>query len=241
MDSSLALAFVIGLLSTVHCVGMCGGVMGALSFALPVEVRGAPLPMARFLLAYNSGRLFSYALAGGVAGGLGMTLVHTSGTLHVPDLLRTIAALLMLAVGLHLAGWLPAVARLERLGTPLWRRLEPAARRLVPVRSLWQAVLYGAVWGWLPCGLVYVMLGMAASRVGVLEGAAYMTAFGLGTLPTLLATGLFAGRLVHLRRTPLVQRGAGLVVAAMGLVSLIYPFVGDFWTTTPAAAGGVVP
>ncbi len=232
MDSSLALAFVVGLLSTVHCLGMCGGVMGALSFALPAEVRGAPLPMARFLLAYNGGRVMSYALAGAVAGGLGMTLVHTSGTLHVPDLLRTVAGLLMLAIGLHLAGWLPAVARLEHLGAPLWRRLEPVARRLLPVRNHWQAVL--------PCGLVYAMLGMAASRADVLEGAAYMAAFGLGTLPTLLATGLFAGRLSRFRRTPLVRRGAGLAVAAIGLLSLIYPFVGDFWTT-PAEGGGTVP
>jgi hypothetical protein len=219
---------------------MCGGVMGALSLALRTEVRGAPVAMARYLLAYNGGRVLSYALAGGVAGGLGMTLVHTSGVLHVPDVLRIVASLLMLAIGLHLAGWLPAVARLERLGAPLWRRLEPVARRLVPVRSVWQAVLYGAVWGWLPCGLVYVMLGMAASRVGVVEGAAYMAAFGLGTLPTLMATGLFAGRLYQLRRTPLVQRSAGLLVAAIGLMSLIYPFLGDFWTT-PAEAGGAVP
>jgi hypothetical protein len=240
LDSNLALAFVIGLLSTVHCVGMCGGVMGALSFALPGEVRGAPLPMARFLLAYNGGRVLSYAVAGAVAGGLGMTLVHTSGTLHVPGVLRTFAGLLMLAVGLHLAGWLPAVARLERLGGPIWRRLEPVARRLVPVRSPFQAVLYGAVWGWLPCGLVYVMLGMAASRAGVLEGAAYMAAFGLGTVPTLATTGLFAGRLSHLRRTPLVQRGAGLAVALIGLVSLLYPFVSDFWTI-PGEGGGTVP
>ena len=214
--------------------------MGALSLALRTEVRGAPVAMARYLLAYNGGRVLSYALAGGVAGGLGMTLVHTSGVLHVPDVLRIVASLLMLAIGLHLAGWLPAVARLERLGAPLWRRLEPVARRLVPVRSVWQAVLYGAVWGWLPCGLVYVMLGMAASRVGVVEGAASMAAFGLGTLPTLMATGLFAGRLYQLRRTPLVQRSAGLLVAAIGLMSLIYPFLGDFWTT-PAEAGGAVP
>jgi len=212
--------------------------MGALSFALPESARARTARMLGFLAAYNLGRVFSYALAGAVAGGLGLTLVQGTGSWEVGRVLRALAALLLVLVGLHLAGWLPAVGRLEQLGVPLWRRLEPVARRLVPVRTPARAVLYGAVWGWLPCGLVYVMLGVAAGQASVAGGALTMVAFGLGTLPTLLATGLLAGRLHHLRRSPVAQRVGGIAVAAVGLATLIYPYLEGFWSAAAADAGG---
>jgi len=234
VDTIFLVAFAVGLLSAAHCLGMCGGIMGALSFALPEETRAQAPRLLGFLAAYNLGRIASYAAAGAVAGGLGLTLVEGSGSAEVGLLLRGLAALLMVLAGLHLAGWLPAAGRIERLGAPLWRRLEPLARRLVPVRTPWRAALYGAVWGWLPCGLVYAMLGVAAGEAKVAAGALVMTAFGLGTLPVLLATGLFASRLYRLRRSPLLQRGAGLAVAAMGVVTLIYPYF-DGFSAAPGA------
>lgn len=237
MDISLPVAFVVGLLSTIHCVGMCGGVMGALSFAVPEVARDRPARLAAFLLAYNVGRVASYTVAGALAGGLGLTVVRSTGSVEIANALRAVAGLLMLLAGLHLAGWLPAIARLERLGGPLWRRLEPHARRLVPVRTPLRAVLYGAVWGWLPCGLVYTMLGVAAGQAGIVAGAATMAAFGLGTLPTLVATGLFAGRLYHLGRRPLLQRIGGATVALLGLATLIYVLYGDSLTESRVATG----
>jgi len=234
LDTILLVAFAVGLLSAAHCLGMCGGIMGALSFALPEETRAQAPRLLGFLAAYNLGRIASYAGAGAVAGGLGLTLVEGSGSAEVGLLLRGAAALLMVLAGLHLAGWLPAAGQVERLGAPLWHRLEPLARRLVPVRTPWRAALYGAVWGWLPCGLVYAMLGVAAGEANVAGGALVMTAFGLGTLPVLLATGLFASRLYRLRRSPLLQRGAGLAVAAMGVVTLIYPYF-DGFSAAPGA------
>jgi hypothetical protein len=237
VDISLPVAFVVGLLSTVHCVGMCGGVMGALSFALPPATRDRPAQLAGFLLAYNVGRILSYALAGALAGGLGLTVVQSSGSVGAANALRAAAGVLMVLAGFHLAGWLPAVARLERLGAPLWRLLEPYARRLVPVHTPSRAVLYGAVWGWLPCGLVYAMLGVAAGQAGIAAGAATMAAFGLGTLPTLVATGLFAGRLHRLGRGPLLQRIGGAAVALVGLATLVYVLYGNVPAGSPVATG----
>jgi len=229
LDSMILVAFVVGLLSALHCLGMCGGVMGALSVALPESTRAQPARLVGFLAAYNLGRVLSYTVAGALAGSLGLTLVRGSGSVEVGLVLRAAAALLMVLAGLNLAGWLPAVGRLEQLGAPLWRRLEPMARRLVPVRTPWRAVLYGAVWGWLPCGLVYTMLGVAAGQATVAGGAGTMAAFGAGTLPTLLATGLFASRVYRLRRQPLLQRIGGLAVAGVGCATLIYLVFGDFW------------
>jgi hypothetical protein len=223
----ILVGFAVGLLSTLHCIGMCGGIMGALSVALPQGTRTQPARLVGFLAAYNLGRVLSYTVAGALAGSLGRTLVSGSGSVEVGLILRLVAALLMILAGLNLAGWLPVVGRVERLGAPLWRRLEPVARRLVPVQSATRAVLYGAIWGWLPCGLVYTMLGVAAGQATVAGGAVTMAAFGLGTLPTLLATGLFAGRLYGLGRRPLLQRIGGLAVAGVGLATLTYILVGD--------------
>ena len=224
----MLVAFAVGLLSALHCIGMCGGIMGALSVALPESTRAQPARLIGFLAAYNLGRVLSYGVAGALAGGLGLTVVSGTGSGEVGRALRLAAALLMVLAGLNLAGWLPAMGRLERLGTPLWRRLEPLAHRLVPVRTPGRAALYGAVWGWLPCGLVYAMLGVAAGQATVAGGAGVMAAFGAGTLPTLLLTGLFAGRLYRLRRRPLLQRVGGLAVAGVGLATLIYIIIGDF-------------
>jgi hypothetical protein len=224
----ILVAFAVGLLSALHCIGMCGGIMGALSVALPESTRAQPARLIGFLAAYNLGRVLSYGVAGALAGGLGLTVVSGTGSGEVGRALRLAAALLMILAGLNLAGWLPAVGRLERLGTPLWRRLEPLAHRLVPVRTPGRAALYGAVWGWLPCGLVYAMLGVAAGQATVAGGAGVMAAFGAGTLPTLLLAGLFAGRVYRLRRRPLLQRAGGLAVAGVGLATLIYIIAGDF-------------
>jgi hypothetical protein len=228
----ILVAFAVGLLSALHCVGMCGGIMGALSVALPESTRAQPVRLFGFLAAYNLGRVLSYTAAGALAGSLGLTLVSGSGSVEVGLVLRVAAALLMVLAGLNLAGWLPAMGRLERLGAPLWRQLEPLTRRLVPVRTPGRAALYGAVWGWLPCGLVYTMLGVAAGQATVAGGAGTMAAFGLGTLPALLVTGLFAGRLYGVPRRPLLQRLGGLAVAAVGIATLVYIIIGDF---------GVVP
>jgi hypothetical protein len=224
----MLVAFAVGLLSALHCIGMCGGIMGALSVALPESTRAQPARLIGFLAAYNLGRVLSYGVAGALAGGLGLTVVSGTGSGEVGRALRLAAALLMVLAGLNLAGWLPAMGRLERLGTPLWRRLEPLAHRLVPVRTPGRAALYGAVWGWLPCGLVYAMLGVAAGQATVAGGAGVMAAFGAGTLPTVLLAGLFAGRVYRLRRRPLLQRVGGLAVAGIGLATLIYIIAGDF-------------
>lgn len=224
----ILVSFAVGLLSALHCIGMCGGIMGALSVALPESTRAQPARLIGFLAAYNLGRVLSYGVAGALAGGLGLTVVSGTGSGEVGRALRLAAALLMILAGLNLAGWLPAVGRLERLGTPLWRRLEPLAHRLVPVRTPGRAALYGAVWGWLPCGLVYAMLGVAAGQATVAGGAGVMAAFGAGTLPTVLLAGLFAGRVYRLRRRPLLQRVGGLAVAGVGLATLIYIIAGDF-------------
>ena len=126
----------------------------------------------------------------------------------------------MILLGLYLAGWWSGLARVERAGGLLWKRIEPLGRRLLPVRSPWQALLLGMVWGWLPCGLVYSVLIWSLSAGGMLQGALLMGAFGLGTLPNLLLMGAAAGWLAGTLRQPLVRRIAGTLVILLGLAML---------------------
>lgn len=222
MSTSYLVAFVVGLLSALHCIGMCGGIVGALSFSLPESMRRDWPRLALFLFAYNTGRVSSYALAGALFGSLGGALVEAGGRAWLYDGLRWLAAVVVVGIGLYIAGWFPRFTRIERIGEPVWRRLEPIGRRLLPVTTFPRAVLYGAVWGWLPCGLVYTMLISTPAQEGPVGGAVYMGLFGLGSLPVMVATGLFAGRLYRFTGDRRLQIASGLLVVALGLFTLLF-------------------
>jgi len=223
MDLALTLALAVGLLSSLHCLGMCGGIIGALSYGLPLGVRQRSGSLASYLLLYNLGRILSYAAAGALMGLLGGRLFEFLGGDAARHGLQWAAGLVVVAIGLNLAGWWPPLARIERLGAPLWQRLEPWAHRLLPVHSPAQALFYGMIWGWLPCGLVYTMLLSSVTRSGALAGALYMTAFGLGTLPVTLATGALAARLHRAARFPYLKQAVGGMIVMFGLITLWYP------------------
>ncbi|WPC06958.1 sulfite exporter TauE/SafE family protein [Pseudomonas benzenivorans] len=209
-------ALILGLLGGGHCLGMCGGLMGALTLAIPAEYRARRL---RLLLGYNLGRILSYALAGLLLGLAGWALASSPAALG----LRVLAALLLIAMGLYLAGWWSGLTRIEALGGGLWRHIQPLTRRFMPVTDLPKALVLGALWGWLPCGLVYSTLLWAASQGDALDSAALMLAFGLGTLPVLLASGLAAERLTALLRRRGVRTAGGLLVILFGLWTLPGP------------------
>lgn len=221
--TALLLAFTVGLLSTVHCVSMCGGIMGALAFGLPPERRARLATLVPFLFAYNLGRVGSYVLIGALIGGFGGMLLG-NGTAHA--VLRWFAGLMMVAIGLYLAGWFPRFVSIERLGVPVWRRLQPLGRWLLPVQTWHRALLYGAVWGWLPCGLVYSMALSSAGQFGALNGGLYMGAFGLGTVLPVVTAGAFAGRAGQLRGSPRLNQLGGLIIICLGLLTLLFPGIG---------------
>jgi len=209
-------AFLIGLLGGVHCVGMCGGIVGAISLGMPP---GAA-PRWGLHLAYNFGRIGSYTLAGAIAGGLG---VFFSGLLPVQQgqqFLLLLSGVFMILLGLYLAGWWRLLRHLEQAGGHLWRRIEPLGRGLLPVRGVGQALALGSLWGWLPCGLVYSVLIWAVSAGSAAEGALLMLAFGLGTLPNLLAMGAVAAQLQRFVRHAWVRRVAGSLVMLFGVIQL---------------------
>ncbi|MET0266902.1 MAG: sulfite exporter TauE/SafE family protein [Duganella sp.] len=238
--------FLVGLAGSVHCVGMCGGIVGALSAnmaaAAPAQVRAViPIataaslaaPMLPRVLAYNTGRIASYMLAGAMAGGLAGGAQGLAGLVGIQLGFYWLANLMLVALGLYLMNAWRGLAWLEQGGRVLWQRAQPALaplmKTLMPARHAHQAMALGALWGWLPCGMVYSVLLTAMLSGDAWDGAAVMLAFGLGTLPMLIGLGLLGARLTHAMRRPVLRSACGLMVLAFGVLGLM------------RAAGGFMP
>jgi len=197
-------AFILGLVGSLHCAGMCG----PLALALPTtgtSVRS--LVVGR--VAYNAGRIVTYCVLGLIFGLVGRSLVLAGIQRWV-----SIALGLLLLVGLfssrRLALWRPVTHLVERLkfGMSFFLRR----------RSTASLAVLGLLNGLLPCGLVYVAGAGATAMNGMLAGAQYMAAFGIGTVPLMLAIGL-SGRLMPL---PLrVQLRKAIPVSVFLLATLL--------------------
>lgn len=220
-------ALLAGALGGVHCLGMCGGVLGALAYGLPAPVRADARAVLPYVLAYNLGRISTYVLLGGLIGGLGALAGDAIAAYGGWSWLRAAAGLIMIAMGLYLAGWWFGLLAVERLGAGLWARLEPLRRRVMPVSGPRHAYLFGLVWGLLPCGLVYTMLIWALAAGGPLQGAGFLAAFGLGTLPLLTLLGLGAARGTGRSSGPWTRRLAGALVMLFGAWTLVSAFLHD--------------
>ena len=223
----MLVAFIVGLLSTIHCIGMCGGLVGAMTMSLTPEIRAKPTSLAIYTFAYNAGRILSYTLAGFLVGLLGQVFKELLMPENGIGVLRLIASLMIIAMGFYIAGWFPQFSSIEKIGTPVWRYLQPLGHKLLPVKNPWQAFLFGTVWGWLPCGLVYYMLLMSPASDGAMSSALFMLSFGLGTLLPLMATGFLTGKLTQLRNSHKIRHISGLLLIIMGIISLFLAVVPD--------------
>lgn len=218
MEITFISAFFVGLFSTVHCIGMCGGIIGALTFSLPQHIRENRWHLIPYVSAYNIGRITSYTLAGALVGGLGDNLAAFS-PVYGHLVLQLFASILMIGIGLYLAGWFPAFVKIEHIGRPIWRKLEPISQKLIPVKSPLHAYLFGLVWGWLPCGLVYTALLWSVTAGSAVDGALLMLAFGAGTLPAVMIAGILTGWFTRLLRTPYIRPIIGLIIIIAALVT----------------------
>jgi sulfite exporter TauE/SafE len=223
----LVSAMLLGLLGSGHCVAMCGGVVAMSCTAIPLGKRARVAAQLPMIAGYNAGRILSYAAAGAAAGALGTSLQSLGVVEQVGLALRLAAALAMLCVGAYLAGFTRALRWAERAGAPVWQRIAPLARRLVPVRSPAAALALGMLWGWMPCGLVYAALAIAVTSGSWIGGAATMAAFGAGTLPMLLAMGSASGLATRFAQSRRVRVAARVIVVAFGVLQLGH--VGRAW------------
>ena len=212
-------AFIMGLLGSTHCAGMCGGVVSALTIGIEPTQRTQKI--SAYLLSYNSGRILSYMVAGAAIAAIGSLLSGMAGGMVIRQAFILLSATLMILLGLYLSGWWPsAILKIEQAGAVIWRRIEPLAKQWVPIRSISQALVAGLLWGWLPCGLVYTALLWSMSAESITQGALIMGSFGLGTLPALFGLGLLSGKLATYLQQNWVRRSAGIMVGTFGLYQL---------------------
>ena len=212
----LGAAFVTGLLGSAHCFGMCGGLSGL--FAVNASVASLR-PQFTMAFTYNLGRVLSYAFLGAVVALVGQAFVDSIPRLAAP--VRLASGLLIVIVGLQVAFDWRFLAPVEKAGAKIWNRIAPAARSLLPVTSHPKALGLGLLWGWLPCGLVYSVLLIAATTANPVEGGIVMIAFGVGTMPAMIATGISASKLSQFMSRKRV--GAGLLIVLLGLLTLAMP------------------
>ncbi len=212
---SLGAALVAGIAGSGHCLGMCGGIAGALAMRDSARA-GAPSRWT-LALAYNLARISSYAVAGALAGLLGSTLLRTADVAPLSIAFRVLAGLIMIAAaGRLLFGW-RLLDPLEAAGAGLWRRLLPRPSGASRRGGITGAIGLGLAWGWLPCGLTYSMLLLAATTASVLTGALVMAAFGLGTLPAMVgATVAFERAAKVLANRATLRNVAGSLLLLFG-------------------------
>lgn len=211
-DSFYLVAFSIGVLSSLHCLGMCGGIIGALSIGLSGENRSQPVRV----FAYNLGRISSYAMAGVIVGSMGYIFqIHDSGF----RVLQILAAIILVLIGLQLGGWWSKFTFIEKIGLRLWHIIQPVGRYFLPVDNVVKAYLIGTIWGWLPCGMVYSVLLLSATTSDPVRGGLMMLAFGVGTLPAMVGAG-YAGVVSRLKLVSTQLRKAfAIAIIIFGCVS----------------------
>ena len=206
----LVLAFAGGVAGSLHCLGMCGGLVALLAGGRRSR-----------LVLYNLARVNTYAAFGAVAGALGSAVV-VWGPLDVAARgLAVVGGLAVVAVGIEWLGLIPP--RGQWLVVRLQQRIAAHARALLEARSPWTPVAFGTANAFLPCHLIYAFVVMAAATGSVGHGALTMLAFGLGTVPAMTLAGSTRA-LFRTRATATVARAAGVLVVLVGVVTIARAF-----------------
>lgn len=233
--TSYLVSFLMGLFSSMHCIGMCGSIIGTLTLSLSQDIRNKKTLLLPFVFNYNFGRIVSYTLAGALAGVIESVVSSVPmGEIDGYRILQLFSAAVMASAGLYIAGWFPRFAYIEKAGTRFWKLIEPYGRKLIPVKNLTQAFLFGMVWGWLPCGLVYAALALAATAGNIGNSALTMLFFGLGTLPAVMGVGIMTGILTRLSRMQRFKQAVGLFMIVLALFSAL-PWLNPMAFTTHSA------
>lgn len=223
-------ALLIGLWSTGHCLAMCGGLAMAAGQANRRQCNASTSQRGMVLAGWQLGRVLSYTVMGLMAGAFGAFFLTQAPVVLIRQTAFVMANLMLIALGLHVAQLWSGITQLERIGQIIWRWVQPLATATLvprtpghprPIQETLRALRAGAIWGWLPCGLVYSMLVTASVSGSAINGALWMLAFGLGTMPALWMTSMASHRFTDQFRKSVVRTTAGLLIVAFGLWGLL--------------------
>ena len=230
MEIDYISAFIIGILSAGHCLGMCGGITSMLTSAInPNNLLNNPssalsnkqkyIPSKLLLvICYNIGRIGSYALLGAIVGFTGSIAAKNIGFPLAG--MRIVAGIFLVLLGLYLGQWLMVLSKVEALGKKLWQVISPLSKKVIPVNSPSKALGLGLIWGWLPCGLVYSTLTWALASGDATTGALIMASFGLGTLPALLTMSFGVLSLKKVLKNNILRKLMAINIILYGFYSI---------------------
>ena len=212
----ITMAFVTGLLGSGHCIGMCGGLVAALSISGAGKQGGV-----LFHLFYNTGRITTYAAVGWLVGWLGSAFAYANTLAGVTRGLLLGSDLFVIVLGLGSAGLFSRLKfNFMQLDFPgPVQKITILVNRLKKLPPVLASLPLGLIMGFLPCGFLYAMVIAAGQSAAPVKGALIMLAFGLGTVPALLLFGSAAHWLTTGKKA-LMLRWAGIMVALMGTYNL---------------------
>ncbi|MCW8092370.1 sulfite exporter TauE/SafE family protein [Alteromonas sp. ASW11-130] len=214
-ELSLTSAFLIGLAGGVHCLGMCGGIVGAFRMLSPSNEN-----IGWYSLSYNVGRISSYTIAGIIAGTMSSLSVAVMPGSKL--ILFILSAFMLIAMACYLGQWWNGLVAIEKVGSRIWTIVQPWSKRFLPFKTPLHALPYGFIWGWLPCGLVYSTLTWALASGSAVSGGLIMLFFGLGTLPTMFAAAIGIEWLMKGLRHPILKQVIAISLACFGLFQLYF-------------------
>lgn len=244
--ADLTAIFLMGLLGSGHCLAMCSGIASTLSLTTPATSAQSQAftqtattgdlftsknftfahqktritQFIRPLFLFNLGRILSYAIIGGLMGGFIATLTEFSDISRHFGILRFIAGIMMLLVALHIGQFWNGLTQIENAGRFIWQYLSPIAAKFMPLQQNSHALPLGFIWGWLPCGMVYSALTMAAVSGNSLHSSLSMLAFGIGTLPSMLLVGTLAQQIRTKLNKLIVRRFFALIICTYATFSI---------------------
>ena len=215
---ALGAALLAGLVGSVHCVAMCGGIATGLGVSAR---RGGAFDAALV----NLGRVAGYTLAGLIVGGVGGGLLAAARIEGLAIAARMLVGVVLVLAALRLLLPPGRLSFMARPGQALWRRLQPLQRALLPADTRPKRFALGMLWGWLPCGLSTTMLAAAWLQSSALHGGLTMLAFGLGTLPLMIPLTWSGARAARWLDRPGLRLAMGLLVLLAGLLTLAAPWL----------------
>jgi hypothetical protein len=219
MNIDIFSAFIVGILGSGHCLGMCGGITSMLTTSISTTTT---FKKSTLIVSYHIGRLFSYSLLGAIVGYTGSFAAKNIGVPFAG--LRLVAAIFLILLGLYLGQWLMWLSKIERVGKLLWQYISPLSQHVIPVSSPTKALILGGIWGWLPCGLVYSSLTWSLATGSALNGAAIMLFFGLGTLPALLCLSFGLLKIKQIIQSLLFKRIMAILIIFYGFYSFLIAY-----------------
>jgi len=215
--------FLIGLLGSMHCIGMCGGFVAMYSLKRPASQPGLP-----YHLLYNLGRITIYSVLGGILGYIGSFAAYAGEHRGIPGAVLLIAGFIMILMGLNIAGVLGKRGIFEDTGLTETAFFRKVLHRVLGLESVWATFLLGVLLGFLPCGLLYPIFMNAAASGGFTTGFLIMAAFGLGTAPAMLSFGFIVTRMQpHFKL--FLYRFAAVLIVLLGARALLRGMAFNGW------------